>query len=375
MLRRQNAQIAASYERRARAEAIVYSAAGAAERVRARVIARRAGRPAPPRPRVLWLGADENQDNSGWLAALRRHCDVVLAVDESGRYGQVFSATLFDREVIARNSATLLTSLHRANEQSPVDLVLGQMWSNYIGLEPLRAAQQLGAVTANVAMDDRLPEHWGSHGGVRLGAVGLCGATDAVFTTDPDSLLRYTVEGCPAFFFPLASDPELFRPASEAEKRYDISFVGGRYGIRAEIVDALERGGINVAAFGPGWANGPIPADRAAEIFGASRIVLGIGTIGHARDVYTIKLRDFDGPMSGALYMTHRNPDLLTLFEEGKEIECYASIKECVEKVRHYLGRPAERIAIAQAGLQRARRDHTWDRRITEMLNTLGLTP
>ena len=48
-----------------------------------------------------------------------------------------------------------------------------------------------------------------------------------------------------------------------------------------------------------------------------------------------------------------RNPDVLELFEEGKEIECYATVEELVEKIDYYLAHPEERKAIAEAGHRR----------------------
>ena len=71
--------------------------------------------------------------------------------------------------------------------------------------------------------------------------------------------------------------------------------------------------------------------------------MLGVGTIGHCRDFYALKLRDFDAPMAGSLYLTHDNPDLRSLFEVGRELATYRDATDCVEKVRHYLARDAER--------------------------------
>ncbi len=254
-----------------------------------------------------------------------------------------------------------------------MDLVFGQMWTTFLSPDALEHARVVGAVTINLALDDRLPEHWAWHRHIRLGAVGFCSTADLTLTTTPEALLRYRVEGCPAIFFAMASDATLFRPSPESEKEFDLTFVGARYGIRAEVVEALQGAGIAVAAFGPGWANGAVNAERAAEIFRRSRIILGIGTVAHNNDVYTLKLRDFDAPMSGALYLTHCNPDLRGLYEENREIVCYASIKECIETARYYLEHPAERMAIAERGLQRARREHTWDRRFDQLFKLVGI--
>ncbi|MDB4913289.1 MAG: ykvP 2 [Gemmatimonadetes bacterium] len=137
------------------------------------------------------------------------------------------------------------------------------------------------------------------------------------------------------------------------------------------MVTALEQAGVHVSSYGPGWPNGPIGADLVATVFAQSRIILGVGTIAHNASVYTLKLRDFDAPMAGALYITHRNPDLARLYTEGVEIECYEDTAELVQKVKYYLAHPAQRIGVAARGRARALRDHTWDKRLAELFAVL----
>jgi len=86
-----------------------------------------------------------------------------------------------------------------------------------------------------------------------------------------------------------------------------------------------------------------------------------------------LKLRDFDALMSGALCITTRNPDLLKLFEEGKEIECYDTIDECITKIRFYLANPDKLKAVAEAGLKKARENYTWEKNIEKALKFIGL--
>jgi len=100
--------------------------------------------------------------------------------------------------------------------------------------------------------------------------------------------------------------------------------------------------------------------------------VLGIGTIGHCSDFFSLKLRDFEAPLSGSLYLTHDNPDLYELYEVGKEIVTYRTAEDCADKVAYYLAHPEEAHAIARAGMKRALRDHTFDTRFKQLLGILG---
>lgn len=375
-----SARITRSYADQARARGLVYSESVALEHLRRKLTQR--GIPISTVPhgqlRIFWAGANWNQDNSGFLAALHTFGDITCLHNAQGGYGwsresagRVISN--YNADVVRSNDGCLIEQVKQACSCGKIQILMGQMWANIVSTYALEQIQKMGIITVNVSMDDRLPDLWGSYKGIRLGSVGLAGGLDLVLTSSPDCCVRYAVEGCPAVFWPMASDPGRFKPFPEDQKKYDVSFIGGKYGQRGRIIQQLLRAGMKVEAFGPGWPNGSANADQSAEIFGKSRIILGVGTIAYNKNLYTLKLRDFDAPMAGALYITHRNPDLLALFEEGREIECYLTIDECVEKVRYYLDHPIERQSIAAAGMARARRDHTWEQRLSTALNYVGL--
>ena len=348
----------------------------AIDAARARLSARGITLPRPPqgRLRIFWVGTDWNQDHAGFLQSLKRFGDVVeCRVGDHYGLRLALRAGARDPLVVAANDAALLEQVRAEHAREPFDLLIGQMWASFVSADALRQIQDLGIANVNIALDDRLPEHWRWSNGVRVGAIGLAAGIDLTLTTAAECCAWYAAEGAPAIFWPMASDPELFYPVSEEEKSFDVSFVGSRYGVRDKIVRGLLERGLPVAAFGPGWPNGPVTADQSAEIFRKSRIILGVGNVGYSEKIFTLKLRDFDATMAGALYVTHRSDDLLLLFDEGREIECYRSIAECAEKIRFYLEHPAERAQIGRAAAERARREHTWDHRLTELMEILNL--
>ena len=172
---------------------------------------------------------------------------------------------------------------------------------------------------------------------------------------------------------PRPTDPGLFTPADGAVRDIDVLFIGNRYGVRGEIVACLERNGIEVDCYGHGWPNGYVNAEQNAALSKRARIILGVGTVGHCPDVFTLKLRDFDALMTGALYVTHRNPDLCSIFTESEEMECYESPQEAAEKIRYYLDHPVERERIGRLGQQKAIAQHNWDERLGSAFRLLGL--
>jgi len=324
--------------------------------------------------RLFWLGANQAQDESGFLQALRRVCNVTVFKNIDGNYGIWYGRENSSfAEIRCVNDEALLTQISRAHAEGGIDLLLGQMWAGLISKEVLSKVQAMGIPVINIAMDDRLPVHWSTYKGIRLGSVGLSPGTDMVLTTCSETCLWYGIEHCPALFWPLASDPTLFAPSKEQIRDIDVLFIGNCYGIRGEIVSYLQQNGINVECYGRGWANGYVDAAQNTDLSKRARIILGIGTVGHCKDVYTLKLRDFDALMTGALYITHRNPDLCQIFQEGNEIECYESPQELIKKIKYYLDNPLERERIGNAGQQRAITYHNWDERLITTFRQLGM--
>ena len=247
------------------------------------------------------------------------------------------------------------------------------MWAEFYSAGALERIRQIGIPVTNIAMEDRLPSLWKRRAGHCMGSVGLGQGLDMVLTTCAETCAWYAAEKIPAIFWPLASDANLFGAGEEAARDIDILFVGNRYGIRGKIVDELTKSGLKVQCYGSGWPNGPVGAEQNMRLSKQAKIILGVGTIGHCSDLYTLKLRDFDALMTGALYITHRNPDLLRFFVEGVHLECYEKICELKQKIIFYLENPAERERIGSLGRMHARGRHTWDHRFKQIFLKLGL--
>ncbi len=317
--------------------------------------------------RVLFIGTDEQQDRSGLIQALERVSALSIFTQEDGSYGHNdFRAPDIRREANGKRLDRILEQLDRIDELP--DLIIAQTWATLMDTEAFDRARARGCLVVNVAMDDRHQFRGRRENGYWAGTLGLIGHIDLALTAAPECVGWYEQEGCPALYFPEASDPSIFRPMPELEKIHDVCFVGGRYGVRERIVNSLRRAGICVSTYGNGWEEGRISTNDVPRLFAQSKIVLGVGTIGHCDDFYALKLRDFDAPMSGSCYLTHDNRDLRELYDVGTEITVYSTVDDCVEQVNSLLADDARRESIAVAGRARATRDHTWDRRFSELL-------
>jgi hypothetical protein len=327
------------------------------------------------RPKVLFVGTDWEQDHLGIIQGLSKVADVTLFESAPERYGQRWPTSNGDVEAVRQHNVQRLRQYLKTSEgQSSIQIIIGQMWGISMHWRGLAEAREKGITVVNIAMDDRhafvgqkIAD--GTYGGT----LGLTPYLSLACTDAPECVQWYEAEGCKAVYLPEASDPDLFRPLP-GPKLFDVCFVGANYGIRAKIVAALERAGVRVQVYGKGWPNGRLPTDQVPELFARSRIVLGCGTIGYCEDFLALKMRDFDGPMSGSLYMTHDNPDLESLYRIGEEIVTFQNIPEMVSKVKHFLNNKEERERLAQRGRERSAREHTWVQRFHFIIKTLQQT-
>jgi glycosyl transferase family 1 len=323
------------------------------------------------RPVVFLVGTEYEQERAGFIQGVSACADIVALKRADGSYGLKPGVGQYDRTTVEENTGQIIQQVEAALPRHPVDALIGTMVAQYLDVAALEYVRARGIPVLNIAMDDRLPDHWHQCGSVQLGAIGLARAVDLTLQTTPEYVPRYLVEGHPATFWPFGSDPSLFAPATV--KDYDVSFVGNNYGWRGELIQQISAAGIEVHCFGRGFPNGHIGASEVARVLGRSKIVLGVGTVAHSRRIVTLKLRDVDGPMSGSLYVTTHNPDLSALYDIGREIVTYRSPRECIRLLQYYLSHDAERQAIAAAGRARAARDHTWRQRIVRALAFIGL--
>ena len=328
----------------------------------------------PGELRIFWVGASEAQDESGFLQALDKIGQVTKFWNRDGGYGPFYEIPGLNwMQVREVNDADLIEQVTNAHQRGGIDILIGQMWSHIYSKNALLKIRALSIPVINIAMDDRLPNLWAYKNGYRMGAVGLGSGVDITLTTASEACKWYASENMSALFWPLASDDKLFAGKNDSVKDIDILFIGNRYGIRGKLVDYLSRNGISVTCYGNGWPNGYVNAKQNIAFSKRAKIILGVGAIGHCSDVYTLKLRDFDALMTGALYITHRNPDLLKLFKEGEHFECYTSSKELLTKINYYLLHNEKRIEIGTKGQVLAKDQYTWSYRLFSTFKQLGL--
>jgi spore maturation protein CgeB len=84
-------------------------------------------------------------------------------------------------------------------------------------------------------------------------------------------------------------------------------------------------------------------------------------------------MRLYEATGMGSLLLTDAKANLWEIFEPEKEVVTYADAEECVDKVRFYLDErnATARQAISMAGHRRTLQDHTYDKRMKNLINLI----
>ena len=316
-----------------------------------------------------------------------------------------------------RLEAELLRQIEAEHRRRPLDVFFSYFYAGFCLPETIQRIRDLGIFTLN----------WYCNALHQFDLIApLAPAYDACLVPEQARLDDYRRIGARPIYCQEAANPNIYTPAwAEGESdpyRHEVAFVGQRYGDRPEMLAYLARNGVPVRAWGVGWAGyaatvaqapgrlkgllspsglaygfrrlgrlwadrrfalpagaagGPLTDEEMIEVFSRSKINLGFGSVGETaragRSQFQVRLRDFEVPMSGGFYLTQYQPELAGFFDIGREIVCFESKEELLQKVRYYLAHDAEREAIRRRGYERARRDHTWRRRLNDAFQALGI--
>jgi hypothetical protein len=317
----------------------------------------------------------------------------------------------------------LVEKFRAARETRPIDLFFGYFYSSVVYPETIDLIAKSGVPTVNFSCNNVHQFDL-----VR----DIAPRFDLCVVPELSAQADFLSVGAKPVRIQLAANPRIYRPFPEP-RIYDVTFVGQRYADRAEFLQHLHGSGVAVRAWGAGWqphkrldvanlkaalalvederldglrrvignrfnSNGvastpssPGSADIDTSEFGGprllqhdlvrmfsqSRISLGFATAGesHLADkrLTHLRLREFEAPMSGALYLTEHQSELAEYFELGKEVLTYTDRDDLLARVRFYLAHEEQAEQIRRAGLERARREHTWRHRFNDLFAALGL--
>jgi hypothetical protein len=344
------------------------------------------------------------------------HDVVLFSVDEGQRAMQSDNA-----RVRAAFGEKLYDSFCRAHARKPFDLFFSYLMDGMIEPGVIDRIRKIGVPTCNFSCNnahqfylvDELSPHF-----------------DYSLHSEKDAREKFLKIGAKPIWWPMASNPKYFKPM-HVPRNVAVSFVGANYALRARYIAHLLENGIDVHAYGPGWVWGesshwrawakryvylfltliaqtpktkssmsgyladldfrrglsacfplnmhhPVSDDELIALYSRSHVSLGFLEVydehNPSRPVTQhLHLREFEGPMSGALYCTNYSDELAEMFEPDKEMIVYRNQHELLDKVRYYLAHPTEAEQARKAGHIRALRDHTYQRRFKSLFHQIGL--
>ncbi len=190
-------------------------------------------------------------------------------------------------------------------------------------------------------------------------------------------------------YVPIGIDPQAHRPVklSPAEyERYqsDVCFIGGLdtrfHGARRKMVEYAIEQSIDIKVWGgyrAHFTNSPILQHWHGQIWGEEQVKALCATkiglnfhVDHQPGELDrgLNSRAFELAACGVFQLLQRVPGVAEFFEEGREIVCFETKEEMLDKIKYYLTHDMERERIAAAGHARALRDHVWGKRVAQMV-------
>jgi len=125
-----------------------------------------------------------------------------------------------------------------------------------------------------------------------------------------------------------------------------------------------------LAALVARWQGFPVFYDEKIRAVLAAKICLSTS---HYAEVQSANARIFEIAGIGGFQVADA-PGVPEFFEPGTEIVTFKGPRQLRDVIHHYLARPEERDEIARRGQLRAHRDHTFAKRLTQLLTVIGAT-
>jgi spore maturation protein CgeB len=326
-----------------------------------------------------------------------------------------------DKRALADFNDRVLAHFRRQHARAPFDLLFAYVVDGMLDPAMIAEIRRAGVVAVNFSCNNchqfHLVREISRHFDYNLHAEGDTG--------------RHFIEsGARPLWWPMASNPKYFRPY-DVPREVPVSFIGANYALRARYIAYLLEHGIDVQVFGPTWRyaartpfrarakraillaqsalartpearatasallaghdfnlkldagfranlHGAIWDDELVRYYSRCHITLGFVEVHDRNDPSReirrhLHLREFEAPMSGALYCTGHIDELERFFEPGREIVTYRNEEDLLAQVRRLLDHPQDAERIRRAGMRRALAEHTYHHRFETLFRAIGL--
>lgn len=188
---------------------------------------------------------------------------------------------------------------------------------------------------------------------------------------------EWRAHGLPAKLLPAAGDSAITPKPFNQRFAGDVTFIGTGYDPeRAKFLLEVAKH-YKVRVWGLGWerwsrelnwGGRPVEGDEFEEVCSSSKITLGVNP---ARAVgassYTSD-RTWMVLLAGAFLLTPGTPGMKRMLRGGEHCAWYDDVESCLSQISYYLENETKRKRIQAEGEKFARRFHTYDQRIANLL-------
>ena len=154
------------------------------------------------------------------------------------------------------------------------------------------------------------------------------------------------------------------------------------YPFRVRILERLIEKGIPLRLYGvgiPRWIGDTaargfmidkyVSRDEKARIY---RSAVGVLNTMHPGEISGVNGRLFQGAGCGAAVLTEFRPALPELFDVGQEVLAFHDFDDIIEQATRLLNKDSLTARVGDAAAQRAHRDHTYENRLSIILEKLS---
>jgi spore maturation protein CgeB len=223
------------------------------------------------------------------------------------------------------------------------------------------------------------PDHVGTLGRQLM----LLAPYDALFFKEPRVVENVrNMLGFPVYYLPEACNPRWHRPAAEPGTQPYLVIASSQYPSRLRLLERLIAKDIPLRLYGPGFprwigettARGVhtgqyVAREEKARVF---REAAGVLNTMNIAEFTGVNARLFEAAGCGAAVLTEFRETLPELFDVGAEVLTFHDFDELVDQATRLLSEHGLTARLGDAAARRAHRDHTYDLRVAQILETLS---
>jgi hypothetical protein len=371
-----------------------------------------------PLKRILALAPDchtpVNYSHLAWrrhiYEGLRPHLERLIIPEELdyswARQGHGRDLSPF-AEQKRRNTEQLWDRIRQAHQEHGLDAVFTYCFGYDLELEVVRDTIKLGVPWINFFCDS-------THMFERVEPIARL--TSLNWFPESEAEPRYGDLGVPYICAPYAWNPDWLSDLTNREPLRPAAFIGLPTANRITQIGWLRVYGCSVEIRGHGWvggektpfysptparkrllkalfsaslsekiqrrllwplvrplARGPLSDEEFGEYVRGSLVVLGLNQAPDSQGRLTsyLKFRDMEFPGYGCCYLTEHNADIPRVFETGREILTFRSMREGAGLLRQMRREPERARAIGRAGRRAVLERHNWGVRLQQLAERL----